>query len=159
MLYSGTFHNGLSKIRTASIQQTNNMPPIDFAMQIIHFNLWETDNFLSPDAFLTLISSFLTFSFVYEGLGEFQVHKRFSISYLCNFIKYIILIMKLGCWYMIWDLLIHITRTCNLILMIISSNILAMLNIRLIITIARPVPESRERGPTAHPPSFASISC
>ena len=35
--YSGTSHNGLSKIQTASIQQTNNVPPIDFAIETIHF--------------------------------------------------------------------------------------------------------------------------
>ena len=33
-MYSGT---GLSEIRTASIQQTNHVPPIDFAIEIIHF--------------------------------------------------------------------------------------------------------------------------
>ena len=36
-MYSGTSHNGLSEIRTASIQWTNNVPPIDFAIEIIHF--------------------------------------------------------------------------------------------------------------------------
>ena len=35
--YSGTSHNGLSEIQTASIQWTNYMPPIDYAIEIIHF--------------------------------------------------------------------------------------------------------------------------
>ena len=35
--YSGTSHNGLSEIRTASIQWTNHVPPIDFDMEITHF--------------------------------------------------------------------------------------------------------------------------
>ena len=36
-IYSGTSHNGLSEIRTASIQRTNNVPPIDFAIEIMYF--------------------------------------------------------------------------------------------------------------------------
>ena len=36
-IYSGTSHNGLSDIWTASLQRTNNVPPIDFAVEIIHF--------------------------------------------------------------------------------------------------------------------------
>ena len=35
--YSGTSHNGLSEIRTASIQQTNHVPPNDFTIELIHF--------------------------------------------------------------------------------------------------------------------------
>ena len=34
-MYSGTSHNGHSKIRTASIQRTSNVPPIDSAIEII----------------------------------------------------------------------------------------------------------------------------
>ena len=37
--YSGTSHNGLSEIQTTSIQRTNNVPPIDFAIEKIHFEL------------------------------------------------------------------------------------------------------------------------
>ena len=37
VIYSGTSHNRLSEIWTASIQQTNNVPPIDFAIETIHF--------------------------------------------------------------------------------------------------------------------------
>ena len=36
-LYSGTSHNGLSEIRTTYIQWTDNVPPIDFAIEVIHF--------------------------------------------------------------------------------------------------------------------------
>ena len=35
--YSGTSHKGLSEMRSASIQRTNHVPPIDFAIEIIHF--------------------------------------------------------------------------------------------------------------------------
>ena len=34
---SGTSHNRLSEIRTASIQWTKNVTPIDFAIEITHF--------------------------------------------------------------------------------------------------------------------------
>ena len=49
-VYSGTSHNRLSEIRTASVQlqRTNNVPPqVDFTIEIIHFNLREMDNLLS----------------------------------------------------------------------------------------------------------------
>ena len=54
--YSGTSHNGLSDIRTASIQRTNNVPPINFAIEKIHFQpprdrqapIWTTDRKLAP---------------------------------------------------------------------------------------------------------------
>ena len=37
-------------MRTASIQRTNNVPPIDFAIEIVHFQPpRETDNLLSLD--------------------------------------------------------------------------------------------------------------
>ena len=36
LCYSGTSHNGLSEIRTTSLQRTNNVPPIVFAIEIIH---------------------------------------------------------------------------------------------------------------------------
>ena len=35
--YSGTSHNRLSEIQTAFLQRTNNVPPIVFAIEIIHF--------------------------------------------------------------------------------------------------------------------------
>ena len=38
-----TSHSGLSEIQTASIQQSNSVLPIDFAIEIMHFNLWEMD--------------------------------------------------------------------------------------------------------------------
>ena len=57
-LYSRTSHNGLSdlEIQTASIHWTNNVPPIDFAIEIIHFqpprrttsHLWTTDKKHAP---------------------------------------------------------------------------------------------------------------
>ena len=36
-VYSETSDNGPSEIRTSSIQQTNHMPPIDVAIELIHF--------------------------------------------------------------------------------------------------------------------------
>ena len=36
-MYRGSSHNGLSEIRIASIQWTNNVPPIDLAIVIVHF--------------------------------------------------------------------------------------------------------------------------
>ena len=36
-LYSGTSHNGLSEIQTASIQWTNHVPPNDFTIELIQF--------------------------------------------------------------------------------------------------------------------------
>ena len=36
-VYSGTSHNGLSEIRSTSIQRTNNVPLLDFAIETIHF--------------------------------------------------------------------------------------------------------------------------
>ena len=38
-VYSGTSHNRLSEIRTVSIQWDNNVPLIDFAIEIIYFQL------------------------------------------------------------------------------------------------------------------------
>ena len=35
--YSGTPHNGHSEIWTASVQHTGNVPPIDSAIETIHF--------------------------------------------------------------------------------------------------------------------------
>ena len=67
--YSGTSHNGLSKIRTTvtSIQWTNNVPPIDFAIEIIHYfstserrttsYLWTMDRKRAPKGQLAVQNS------------------------------------------------------------------------------------------------------
>ena len=52
--YSGTFHNCLSEMRTTSIQWTNNVPPIEFSIEITISErpttscLWTTDRKCAP---------------------------------------------------------------------------------------------------------------